>query len=117
MFELITQTFNASVIAVSQLFLSTLVSANPWFESLDIQFQSVQQEIVCSTNLAESFTETLDGVLLSGQNITLHFKFELFEKIWQQLEFIRTRSGEVIYTAGVSACAAETEFVAAKMKG
>lgn len=78
MFELIAQTFNASVIAVTQLFLSTVITTNPWFETLDLQYQGAKQEIVCNTKLAESFTETLDEVLLSGKNITLHFKFELF---------------------------------------
>ncbi len=78
MFDLIVQTFNASVIAVTQLFLSTVVTSNPWFEGLDLQYQGAKHEIVCSTKLADSFTETLDDVLLSGQNITLHFKFELF---------------------------------------
>lgn len=78
MFDLIVQTFNASVIAVTQLFLSTVVTSNPWFEGLNLQYQGVKHEIVCSTKLADSFTETLDDVLLSGQNITLHFRFELF---------------------------------------
>lgn len=77
MFELLTQTFNASVVAITQIFLSTVISTNPWFEQLDIQYLGVKKEIVCSTKLAESFTETLDDVLLSGKNITLHFRFEL----------------------------------------
>jgi hypothetical protein len=75
--ELLTQTFNASVIAVTQLFLSTVVSSNPWFENLDLQYIGLQKEIICNTKLAESFTETLDDVLVSGKNITLHFKFDL----------------------------------------
>ncbi|NQV41977.1 MAG: hypothetical protein HQ506_06440 [Candidatus Marinimicrobia bacterium] len=78
MFEFLTQTFNASLIAVTQLFLSSVVTSNPWFEGLDLQYSGVKQEIVCSTKLADSFTETLDDVLLSGENITLHFRFELF---------------------------------------
>lgn len=77
MLELLTQTFNASVIAVTQLFLSTVVSSNPWFENLDLQYVGLQKEIICNTKLAESFTETLDDVLVSGKNITLHFKFDL----------------------------------------
>ncbi len=77
MLELLTQTFNASVIAVTQLFLSTVVSSNPWFENLDLQYIGLQKEIICNTKLAESFTETLDDVLVSGKNITLHFKFDL----------------------------------------
>ncbi len=79
MLELITQTFNASVIAVTQLFLSTVMTANPWFDGLELHYQSAQKEITCNTKLADSFTETLDDVLLSGKNITLHFKFELFK--------------------------------------
>lgn len=78
MFEFLTQTFNASLIAVTQLFLSSVVTSNPWFEGLDLQYSGVKHEIVCSTKLADSFTETLDDVLLSGENITLHFRFELF---------------------------------------
>lgn len=78
MFELIAQTFNASVIAVTQLFLSTIISSNPWFEMLDLQYSGLKHEIVCETKLADTYTETLDDVLLSGENITLHFKFELF---------------------------------------
>lgn len=77
MFEFLTQTFNASVLAVTQLFLSTVVSSNPWFEQLDIQYFGVKKEIVCSTRLSSSFTETLDNVLMSGENITLHFRFDL----------------------------------------
>ncbi len=78
MFEFLTQTFNASLIAVTQLFLSSVVTTNPWFEGLDLQYSGVKHEIVCNTKLADSFTETLDDVLLSGENITLHFRFELF---------------------------------------
>ncbi len=78
MLELLTQTFNASLIAVTQLFLSSVVTSNPWFENLELQYSGVKHEIVCNTKLANSFTETLDDVLLSGENITLHFKFELF---------------------------------------
>lgn len=78
MFEFLTQTFNASLIAVTQLFLSSVVTSNPWFESLDLQYSGVKHEIICSTKLADSFTETLDDVLFSGNNITLHFRFELF---------------------------------------
>ena len=78
MFELITQTFNASVIAITQLFLATVVTTNPWFEGLELQYRGARHEIVCNTKLADSFTKTLDDVLLSGQNITLHFRFELF---------------------------------------
>jgi hypothetical protein len=78
MFELITQTFNASMVAITQLFLATVVTTNPWFEGLELQYRGARHEIVCNTKLADSFTETLDDVLLSGQNITLHFRFELF---------------------------------------
>ncbi len=78
MFDLIVQTFNASVIAVTQLFLSTVMTTNPWFDSLELTYQVDRHAIVCNTKLAKSFTETLDNVLLSGQNITLHFRFELF---------------------------------------
>ncbi|MCF7808414.1 MAG: DUF4390 domain-containing protein [Candidatus Marinimicrobia bacterium] len=77
MFEFLSQTFNASVLAVTQLFLSTVVSSNPWFEQLDIQYFGVKKQIVCNTRLTESFTESLDNVLLSGKSITLHFKFDL----------------------------------------
>lgn len=80
MFEFLTQTFNASLIAVTQLFLSSVVTSNPWFEGLDLQYSGIKHEIVCSTKLADSFTETLDDVLLSGENITLHFRFELFAR-------------------------------------
>ncbi len=79
MFDLITQTFNASVIAVTQLFLSSVVTTNPWFEGLDLQYLGAKHEIVCNTRLASSFTETLDDVLLSGENITLHFRFDLYQ--------------------------------------
>lgn len=79
MLELLTQTFNASVVAVTQLLLSTVVTTNPWFDDLQITFSGMKQEIVCSTKLSTSFTETLDDVLLSGENITLHFKFDLYE--------------------------------------
>jgi len=78
MYEFLAQTFNASLIAVTQLFLSSVVTSNPWFENLDLQYSGVKHEIICNTKLADSFTETLDDVLLSGQNITLHFRFELF---------------------------------------
>ncbi|MBT3229365.1 MAG: hypothetical protein HOD43_09475 [Candidatus Marinimicrobia bacterium] len=78
MIEFLTQTFNASLIAVTQLFLSSVGTANPWFEGLDLQYSGVKHEIICSTKLADSFTETLDDVLLSGENITLHFRFELY---------------------------------------
>ena len=78
MFDLIAQTFNASVMAVTQLFLSTLISSNPWFQGMELQFFPVKHEIVCNTKLADSFTETLDDVLLSGENITLHFRFDLY---------------------------------------
>ncbi|NQV51114.1 MAG: hypothetical protein HQ507_11485 [Candidatus Marinimicrobia bacterium] len=78
MFDLIAQTFNASLIAVTQLFLSSVISSNPWFETLELEYSGIKHEIVCDTKLANSFTETLDAVLLSGENITLHFKFELF---------------------------------------
>jgi len=78
MFELITQTFNASVMAVTQIFLSTVVTTNPWFESLELQYEVNRQEIVCSTKLDSAFTASLDDLLLSGQNITIHFRFELF---------------------------------------
>lgn len=77
MFEFLNQTFNASVLAITQLFLSTVVTTNPWFEQLDIQYYGVKKEIVCSTQLSDSFTETLDNVLLSGKSITLHFRFDL----------------------------------------
>ncbi|MCF7823456.1 MAG: DUF4390 domain-containing protein [Candidatus Marinimicrobia bacterium] len=92
MLELISQTFNASVIAVTQLFLSTVMSSNPWFEGLEINYEGNKQEIICNTKLSPSFTETLDDVLLSGQNITLHFRFELFtageSKALQQKEIV-----------------------------
>lgn len=78
MFDIIAQTFNASMVAVTQLFLSTVISTNPWFEELDLQYLVPKHEIVCNTKLADSFTETLDQVLLSGQNITLHFQFDLY---------------------------------------
>ena len=78
MFDFITQTFNASLIAVTQLFLSSVASSNPWFEGLELQYSGVKHEIVCNTKLATSFTETLDDVLLSGENITLHFRFDLY---------------------------------------
>jgi len=78
MLEFLTQTFNASLIAVTQIFLSSVVTTNPWFEGLELQYSGVKHEIVCNTKLAPSFTETLDDVLLSGENITLHFRFELF---------------------------------------
>lgn len=78
MLDLIAQTFNASLIAVTQLFLSSVVTSNPWFEDLELQYSGIKHEIVCNTKLANSFTETLDDVLLSGENITLHFRFELF---------------------------------------
>jgi len=77
MFDFLTQTFNASVLAVTQLFLSTVVTTNPWFERLDIQYFGVKKEIVCSTKLTDSFTTTLDNVLMSGKSITLHFRFDL----------------------------------------
>lgn len=79
MLDFLSQTFNASLIAVTQIFLSSVVSSNPWFDGLDLQYSGVKHEIVCSTKLTDSFTETLDDVLLSGENITLHFRFELFE--------------------------------------
>lgn len=79
MFDLISQTFNASMIAVTQLFLSAVITSNPWFAFLEIQQDVSKNEVICSTRLEDSFTETLDEVLLSGQNITLHFVFELFE--------------------------------------
>lgn len=78
MFELISQTFNASIIAVTQLFLSAVITSNPWFEVLDVQYLGLKHEVVCTTKLDTSFTETLDEVLLSGKNITLHFRFEFF---------------------------------------
>jgi len=78
MFDLIAQTFNASLMAVTQLFLSSIISSNPWFETIELQYSGIKHEIVCDTKLADSFTETLDEVLLSGENITLHFKFDLF---------------------------------------
>lgn len=78
MFEFLSQTFNASLIAVTQLLLSSVATSNPWFDTFDLQYMGLKQEIVCSTKLADSFTETLDDVLLSGQNITLHFRFELY---------------------------------------
>lgn len=77
MFELLSQSFNASVIAVTQLLLSTVMTSNPWFETLEIQLLSAKNEIMCSTRLDSAFTQTLDDVLLSGQSITLHFVFEL----------------------------------------
>ena len=79
MFDLIAQTFNASVIAVTQLFLSSVITTNPWFETLELQYFGSKHEIVCNTKLAQSFTETLDDVLLSGENITLHFRFDLYK--------------------------------------
>jgi len=78
MFELIAHTFSASVMAVTQLFLSAVVTTNPWFENLDIQYHAGRHEIICSSKLTDNFTETLDEVLLSGKNITLHFKYDLF---------------------------------------
>ena len=77
MFEFLTQTFNASVLAVTQMFLSTVVTTNPWFEQLDIQYFGVKKEIVCNTRLSDSFTESLDNVLMSGESVTLHFRFDL----------------------------------------
>ena len=77
MFDFLTQTFNASVLAVTQLFLSSVVTSNPWFEQLDIQYFGVKKEIICSTKLTDSFTTTLDNVLMSGKSITLHFRFDL----------------------------------------
>lgn len=92
MFELLSQTFNASLMAVTQLFLSAVVSTNPWFDQLDLQYHKLSQEIVCSTRLTESFTKTLDDVLMSGQSITLHFRFELIAastaKLIQQVEVV-----------------------------
>jgi hypothetical protein len=79
MFDLIAQTFNASLVAVTQLFLSAVVTSNPWFATLEVQHDATKHEVICSTRLEDSFTETLDDVLLSGQNITLHFVFEFYE--------------------------------------
>ena len=78
MLDLIAQTFNASLIAVTQLFLSSVVTTNPWFDGLELQYTGIKHQIICNTKLANSFTETLDDVLLSGENITLHFKFDLY---------------------------------------
>jgi len=78
MFDLIAQTFSASVVAVTQLFLSAVITSNPWFAVLDVQHDGTKHEIICNTRLEDSFTETLDEVLLSGQNITLHFSFEFY---------------------------------------
>lgn len=79
MLDLIAQTFNASLVAVTQIFLSAVITSNPWFAFLEIQNDDMGREVICSTRLESSFTETLDEVLLSGQNITLHFIFEFFE--------------------------------------
>ena len=78
MLDLIAQTFNASLVAVTQLFLSAVVTTNPWFQGLDVKYEGTRHEIICQTKLDASFTETLDDVLLSGQNITLHFVFEFY---------------------------------------
>jgi len=54
------------------------MTTNPWFDNLELKYQGAKHTIICNTKLAGSFTETLDDVLLSGENITLHFQFELY---------------------------------------
>jgi hypothetical protein len=78
MLDLLVQTFQTSAMAVTQLFLSAVITTNPWFEKLDVQYHSARQEVICSSRLIDDFTATLDDVLLSGKNITLHFRYDFF---------------------------------------
>jgi len=79
MWEAITSTFNTSVMAVTQLLLSTVVSSNPWFDLVQIEIPEVGNSIMCTARLEQSFTKSLDDVLLSGETITLHFTFEILD--------------------------------------
>ena len=75
--EFITNTFNTSVMAVTQLLLATVLTSNPWFENVKLDISSTQDELLCSAQLVDNFSASLDNVLLSGETITLHFKYEI----------------------------------------
>lgn len=79
MLEFLTNTFNTSVMVVTQLVLSTVVSDNPWFENVEMELSQSRNALVCSASLMDTFTESLDVVLQSGQTITLHFSYDLME--------------------------------------
>jgi len=78
-FEFLANTFNTSVMAVTQLFLSTVLSSNPWFENVRVEVSTARGDLLCSARLVQSFTESLDRAMLSGETITLHFQYEILD--------------------------------------
>ena len=82
MFEFIANTFTSSITVVTQLFLTTVLSSNPWFEDVSLEVSENTGEILCSASLSSDFTESLDRLLMSGENIILHFEFENYYWNW-----------------------------------
>lgn len=68
----------SSIIAVGSMFYSTIDGVTPTMAISDLQFRN--EYLIVSTIIENCFTEELEQILASGNEIPVHFSIELFEE-------------------------------------
>lgn len=76
MFESLSSKVITGIIALGSMFYSSISGVNPEFDSCDIFIQGNQ--LILSASLDNCFSEDLDKIFQSGQEIRIHFLIQVF---------------------------------------
>ncbi len=78
MFELLIKKIATAVVSFGSMFLASITGVNPSFENVTI----IQQydNIVCSAELSNCFSDDFNKIFNSGQTISITFIIRLYEK-------------------------------------
>ncbi|MEE9167775.1 MAG: DUF4390 domain-containing protein [Candidatus Neomarinimicrobiota bacterium] len=74
-FALLSKKIVAAVIAIGSMFYSTISGVIPQFEEVNLEAKG--DRLVLSTRLVNCFSEDLDRIFSSGQEIQIHFLVEV----------------------------------------
>ena len=75
MLQFLADKLGAGALFVSQLLLTAVVGAEPYFQ--DVHLEVSGDRLFCSGRLMESFTPDLDLLLQSGDLVVIHFEVDL----------------------------------------
>ncbi len=78
MLSALSQKITSLIIAAGSLFFSSVTGINPGFS--DVKIVVEDDQIVCSASLTNCYSEELDKIFLSGQNIKINFTIQTFEQ-------------------------------------
>lgn len=78
MLAALSQKITSLIIAAGSLFFSSVTGINPGFS--DVKIVIDDDQIVCSASLTNCYSDELDKIFLSGQDIKINFAIQIFEQ-------------------------------------